>query len=81
MEYRRSRRLKLTRPAVTLAVVKCRLAAWSRKDQFTFADALALLCREVWAHQTFWLSADDTHTVTVPRLLIERLTNTLRYAA
>ncbi len=67
---------RLSRSPVTI-----RLAAWSRKDHFTFADALALVRRELWAYQTFWLSADGTDTVKVPRVLIERLTDTLCYAA
>jgi hypothetical protein len=57
------------------------LPAWSRKDHFTFADALALVRRELWAYQTFRLSADATDTVKVPRRLIEHLTNALCYAA
>jgi hypothetical protein len=57
------------------------LPAWSRKDHFTFADALALVRRELWACQTFRLSADATDTVKVPRVLMERLTNALCYAA
>ena len=57
------------------------LPTWSRKDHFTFADALALVRRELWVHQTFRLSTAPTETVKVPRLLIERLTDTLCYAA
>ena len=61
--------------------VTVRLATWSRKDHFTFADALALVRRELWAYQAFRLSSDATDTVKVPRRLIERLTDTLCYAA
>ena len=57
------------------------LPAWSRKDHFTFADALALVRRELWAHQTFQLSSTTTDAVKVPRVLIEHLTDTLCYAA
>lgn len=57
------------------------LPTWSRKDHFTFADALALVRRELWADQTFRLSTESTDTVTVSRALIEHLTNTLCYAA
>jgi len=67
---------RLSRSPVTV-----RLAAWSRKDHFTFADALALVRRELWAYQAFRLSTESTDTVKVPRLLIERLTDTLCYAA
>ncbi len=57
------------------------LPTWSRKDHFTFADALALVRRELWADQTFRLSTESTDTVKVPRVLIEHLTDTLCYAA
>ena len=57
------------------------LPTWSRKDHFTFADALAVVRRELWASQTFRLSSDAMDTVKVPRVLIEHLTNTLCYAA
>jgi hypothetical protein len=61
--------------------VTVRLAAWSRKDHFTFSDALALVRRELWTHQAFQLSADAADTVKVPRVLIQHLTDTLCYAA
>jgi hypothetical protein len=57
------------------------LPSWSRKDHFTFADALALVRRELWVHQTFRLSTAATDTVKVPRLLVERLLDTLCYVA
>src|SRR5262249_3117860 len=57
------------------------LPTWSRKDHFTFADALALVRPELWAHQTFRLSSETTDTVKVPRRLVEHLTDTLCYAA
>jgi hypothetical protein len=57
------------------------LPTWSRKDHFTFSDALALVRRELWTDQTFRLSTDSTDTVKVPRVLFEHLTNTLCYAA
>jgi hypothetical protein len=57
------------------------LPAWSQKDHFTFADALALIRRELWVHQTFRLSINAIDTVKVPRLLVERLMDTLCYAA
>jgi hypothetical protein len=57
------------------------LPTWSRKDHLTFADALALVRRELRAHQSFRLPADTTDAVKVPRVLIERLTDALCYAA
>src|SRR5262249_30678556 len=57
------------------------LPVWSRKDHFTFADALALVRRELWQYQTFRLSSETTDAVKVPRTFIEHLTDTLCYAA
>ena len=57
------------------------LPTWSRKDHLTFADALALVRRELWGYQTFRLSSETTDTVKVPRLLIQHLTDTLCYTA
>jgi hypothetical protein len=57
------------------------LPTWSRKDHFTFADALALVRRELWAHQSFGFSSAPTDTVKVSRVFIEYLTDTLCYAA
>jgi hypothetical protein len=67
---------RLSRSSVTIP-----LPAWSRKDHITFADALALIRRELWVDQTFQLSTASTDTVKVPRLLLEHLTDTLCYAA
>ena len=55
--------------------------AWYRKEHPTFVDALALVRRELWAHQTFSTSASDHELVKVPRALVEQLTETLCYAA
>jgi DDE superfamily endonuclease len=58
-----------------------RQAAWYRKDVPTFADALALVRRELWAHQAFCTSVDEPDAVKVPRRFVDRLTETLCYAA
>jgi hypothetical protein len=58
-----------------------RQAAWYRKDVPTFADALALVRRELWAHQAFCASADAPDAVKVPRRFVDRPTETLCYAA
>ncbi len=58
-----------------------RQAAWYRKRAPTFADALALVRRQIWAHETFRISGDDIEMVKVPRILVERLTETLCYVA
>jgi hypothetical protein len=58
-----------------------RQAAWYRKQHPTFADALALVRREVWRHHTFPTSPCGGEIVEVPRAIVERLTETLCYAA
>lgn len=58
-----------------------RAAAWYIKRQPTFSDALALVRRCCWAQVGFSLSACKPDTVKIPRLLLERLTDTLCYAA
>ena len=58
-----------------------RQAAWYHKRTATFADALAVVRREIWAHETFRMSTDDAEMVKVPRVLVERLTDTLCYVA
>jgi hypothetical protein len=58
-----------------------RQAAWYRKAHPTFSDALAVVRRELWAEETFRGSAREADTVKVPRKFVERLTETLCYAA
>jgi hypothetical protein len=58
-----------------------RQAAWYRKRHPTFADALALVRREVWRHHAFPTSPCTGEIVEVPRAVVERLTETLCYVA
>jgi hypothetical protein len=58
-----------------------RQAAWYRKRHPTFADALALVRRDVWQHQAFPTSPYAGEIVEVPRPMLERLTETLCYVA
>ena len=59
-----------------------RRAAWYEKQRPTFSDALALVRKELWAREaTFCGSPVETDTVKVPRALMERLTDTVCYAA
>src|SRR5215203_1606292 len=61
-----------------------RQAAWYHKRHPTFADALALVRKELWAQeeqQTFYGSAAQTDTIKVPRAYVERLTEAVCYAA
>ena len=56
-------------------------AAWYRTTIPTFADALALVRRTLWAHQAFWTSEAEPDTVKVPRAVMDRLTHLLCDAA
>jgi len=58
-----------------------RQAAWYRKRHPTFADALALVRKELWAGATFYGSPAQTDTIKVPRAYVERLTEAVCYAA
>ncbi len=58
-----------------------RRAAWYHKRHPTFADALALVRKELWAQNTFYGSPAHIDTVKVPRAYLERLTDALCYAA
>lgn len=58
-----------------------RQAAWYPKDLPTFADALALVRRELWGQAAFCMSARGAEMVEVPRALVERFTDALCYAA
>ena len=59
-----------------------RQAAWYHKRHPTFADALALVRKALWARQqTFCGSPSATDTVKVPRAFVERLTEAVCYAA
>jgi hypothetical protein len=58
-----------------------RRVAWYRKTHPTFADALALVRKELWAYATFYGLPADTETVKVSKAFMERLTDALCYAA
>jgi hypothetical protein len=58
-----------------------RQAAWYPKRHSTFADALALVRRELWPHQAFPTSHCDEEVVEIPRPVLERLSETLCYVA
>jgi hypothetical protein len=58
-----------------------RQAAWYRKRHPTFADALALVRKELWAGVTFHGSPAESDTIKVPRAFVERLTEAVCYAA
>jgi hypothetical protein len=58
-----------------------RCDAWYSKESATFSDTIALVRRWLWSHQHFQLSETKADMIKVPRSLLERLTDTLCYAA
>jgi hypothetical protein len=58
-----------------------RQAAWYHKRDPTFADALALVRKELWVSATFHGPPERSEVVKVPRAIVERLTNAVCYAA
>jgi hypothetical protein len=58
-----------------------RTAAWYAKPRPTFADAIAVVRRELWSSYNFTMSGSCTETIKIPRSLFERLTDTVCYAA
>ncbi len=58
-----------------------RQVAWYRKRHPTFADALALVRKQLWASATFYGLPTHSETVKVSRAYLERLTDALCYAA
>jgi hypothetical protein len=58
-----------------------RQAAWYPKPLPTFADALALVRRQLWEHTLFCTSPAADDIIKVPRAVMERLTDALCYAA
>jgi hypothetical protein len=62
-------------------VAVVRQATWYPKRDPTFADALALVRREIWQHQAFSTFPCAEEMVKVPRSLVTTLTETLCYVA
>jgi hypothetical protein len=58
-----------------------RTAAWYAKARPTFADAIAVVRRELWSACHFSRSEADPELIKIPRSLFERLTETICYAA
>jgi DDE superfamily endonuclease len=58
-----------------------RSTAWYRKTHPTFSDAIALVRRQLWAHLHFSTSQQETDMIQIPRVLLERFTEALCYAA
>jgi hypothetical protein len=58
-----------------------RTAAWYAKVRPTFSDALAVVRRELWSCGHFAMSESHADMVKIPRSVLERLTDTVCYAA
>jgi DDE superfamily endonuclease len=58
-----------------------RTAAWYKKQKPTFADAIAIVRRCLWSSCHFSTSGRNRDVVKVPRVLLERLTDAVCYAA
>lgn len=58
-----------------------RRAAWYAKEVATFSDTIAYVRRYAWSHQHVQMSHITSDMIKVPRSLLERLTDTLCYAA
>jgi hypothetical protein len=58
-----------------------RSTAWYRKTRPTFADAIALVRRQLWEHLHFSPSPQETDMIKMPRALFERFIDALCYAA
>ena len=58
-----------------------RSTAWYRKTRPTFADAMALVRRQLWEHLHFSTSLQETDMIKMPRELFERFMDAVCYAA
>ncbi len=58
-----------------------RQAAWYHKAYPTFADALALVRKQLWASATFYGLPAEANTIKVPRAFVERMNDAVCYAA
>ncbi len=76
-----SRVTLLAHDQITAGACPVRQAAWYPKPRPTFADALALVRRSLWAETTFCTSPPQDDRVKVPRALVDHLSDMLCYAA
>jgi DDE superfamily endonuclease len=58
-----------------------RAAAWYTKSELTFSDAIAAVRRALWSPTNFSISRKKSDMVEIPAALLQRLTDTLCYAA
>src|SRR5262245_23021814 len=57
-----------------------RSTAWYRKTRPTFADAIALVRRQLWEHLHFSMSHQETDMIQIPRALFECFIDAVCYA-
>jgi hypothetical protein len=55
--------------------------AWYPKSHCTFSDAIAVVRRQIWQHQTSCMSRRAADVIKIPRQLWERAANALAHAA
>lgn len=58
-----------------------RQAAWYQKAVPTFSDTLALVRQQLWPVSISWISPAKPDVVIIPKALVDRLTDTLAFAA
>jgi DDE superfamily endonuclease len=58
-----------------------RQAAWYTKALPTFSDTLAFVRQHLWPVSISWMSPEEPDMVTIPKVLLDRLTDALAYAA
>ena len=58
-----------------------RQAAWYQKAVPTFSDTLAYVRQQLWPVNISWMSGAKDDVVIIPKALVERLTDTLVFAA
>jgi hypothetical protein len=69
------------RPLMASNGLFVRQASWYAKKQATFSDTLALVRYHLWRDTTFGMSGECLDSAKVADLLLDRMTETLCYAA
>ena len=72
--------LAARQPAPSNGVIT-RHAAWYAKDSPTFSDTIALVRRSLWREAIYGTSGRQGDMLEIPRALLDRLTETVCYAA
>ncbi len=61
--------------------LKIREAVWYEKEVGTFSDAIGSVRQYLWEQESFQTSPIETEIIKIPRLFIERLTETLCFVS